>query len=72
MKTYKRVALQLHSFLLSAVGGGQCLAPRYGRFTKGKALHAAISYEVEWAPDRAWTLWTREPGEVLIRKELNA
>jgi hypothetical protein len=57
----------------SAVDADECLASRpEPLLPMGKALHIAYEYKAGRTPDPVWMFWTRETGEALLRKELNA
>jgi hypothetical protein len=49
------VEVQLHSFLTSALDGGECLASRLDRFTP-----IPNQQEAGWAPEPVATFWRRE------------
>jgi subtilisin-like proprotein convertase family protein len=58
MQTY-RVAVQLHSFLISALNGSgqrqdQAALPLL------KEPPMSTQYEVGWAPEGVWTFWIRD------------
>jgi hypothetical protein len=52
MKTYERMEVQLHAFLISAEDGSKWSASRLGRFlTAEKDPLAPIIQEAKWAPE---------------------
>jgi hypothetical protein len=57
MKTYKGVEVQIPSFLISALDGGEWSASRPDRLTYKQQLTAPAAYGVVWAPWSVWTSW---------------
>jgi len=53
MKANEGVQIWLIWFLNSALGLGDCLASRPGRFTSGKGAAVTIGWESGWTPERS-------------------
>jgi hypothetical protein len=66
MKTYGRVDVHIHAFLISALVGEQS-ASRPGRFSLG--FPEPIEYEAGKAPELVWTIWRSEKFLTLPRLE---
>jgi hypothetical protein len=59
MNVYGGVEVYLHAFLIHALDGDECSAPRISRFNAGKTapVDLAILQEGGWAPEPIRTLW---------------
>jgi hypothetical protein len=55
MKMHNKAEVWLLAFLSSALGGGEGLASRYGRFSC-----ITLWRENWWDPEMVWTLWSRK------------
>lgn len=53
MKANEGVQIWLIWFLNSALGLGECLTSRPGRFTSGKGAKVTIGWESGWTPERS-------------------
>jgi hypothetical protein len=60
MKTYGRVDVLTHVFLISAIVEGEWSASRLGRSTLGEESPVLIEKEIGWAPEPVWKTWRRE------------
>jgi hypothetical protein len=73
MKTME-TEIQLHTFLISALNGGEWSASRLGRFNHGKKLPVPIRQVARLAPELVWARWRTKRSLPLysflrIRKE---
>jgi hypothetical protein len=64
MKTYKRVEIQLLTFLTWAWGEGVWSASHPGCFTFRERAVASIRYESGWTSQPVWSHWQREKKKV--------
>jgi hypothetical protein len=60
VETCRGVEIQLHEFLISALGSGDWSASRPGCFTAWERAPVPNGYEAAWNPELVWTRWRRE------------